>query len=101
MDVHPTRDLVVSVSEDASICAWRLPLTPAAAAAAGGGGGGGGGGSSGGRGAECGAPVPLLSAAVLGSSLWGVAFCGEGGGDVAAVAYDGDDLMIWKGAAAM
>lgn len=50
---------------------WRLPLEGAKAA-------------------------PLLSTCALNCMLTGVAFCGEGEADVAAIAYDGDDLMIWQ-----
>lgn len=91
LDLHPSRDLMASVSEDCSIAAWKLPITPGSGAAEGGGAR---------RGADCSAPAPVLSAAALGRPLAGVAFCGEGCGDVAAAAYDGDDLLIWKGAGA-
>jgi hypothetical protein len=41
----------------------------------------------------------LLSVCWLNALMTGVAFCGEDSNDVAAVAYDQDELAVWTGAA--
>jgi hypothetical protein len=90
--MHPTRDVIASVSEDSTIGVWRLPSCQLSR-------------SNSGAGAAAAAsaaqaPAPLLSAAALGCCLTGVAFCGERDDDVAAVAVDGEELLIWRGGAA-
>eukprot|EP00775_Hariotina_reticulata_P011426 gene11426-11572_t len=71
MDIHPTKDLIVTAAEDCSLGVWVLPIA--------------------GEKANC-----LLSTCSLHEVLTGVAFCGEAYNDVAAVAYDSDVLLMWK-----
>ncbi|KAF8066185.1 Wdr54 [Scenedesmus sp. PABB004] len=75
LDVHPSRDVVATVAEDCTVAVWSLPVDGARAAC-------------------------LLSAVAFHEVLTGVAFCGAGDDSVAAVAYDGDALLLWRGAAA-
>lgn len=83
LDLHPSRDVFATAAEDASVTVWALPAAGTAGA--------------GGKGA---APAPLASACELHCALTGVAFCGRGGDDVAAAAYDMEQMPVWRGLAA-
>ncbi|EFJ46699.1 hypothetical protein VOLCADRAFT_118068 [Volvox carteri f. nagariensis] len=71
MDIHPTKDIIATVSEDCSLGVWGLPI--------------------GGAKAEC-----LLSVCWMHAMLTGVAFCGANSDDVAVVAYDTDEVHLYK-----
>ncbi|PNW71180.1 hypothetical protein CHLRE_16g694402v5 [Chlamydomonas reinhardtii] len=71
MDIHPTKDIIATVSEDCSLGVWALPI--------------------GGAKADC-----LLSVCWMHAALTGVAFCGAAGDDVAVVAYDTDEVHVYK-----
>ncbi|GLC46400.1 WD repeat-containing protein 54 [Pleodorina starrii] len=71
MDIHPTKDIIATVSEDCSLGVWALPI--------------------GGAKAEC-----LLSTCWMNAMLTGVAFCGPTNDDVAVVAYDTDEVHVYK-----
>ncbi|PNH03422.1 hypothetical protein TSOC_010512 [Tetrabaena socialis] len=65
------KDVIVTAAEDCSIAIWALPI--------------------GGRKAEL-----LLSVCWLQAALTGVAFCGPTSDDVAVVAYDTDEVHVYK-----
>jgi hypothetical protein len=115
--LHPRRDVFATAAEDATVAVWTLPtpvlpsVPPPAPPSSSDNGSGvkgffnslglGGGGSSGGSGGSGGKQQqhsvrPLLSACELGAMLTGVAFCGEGEEDLAAVGYDVDELVVWR-----
>ncbi|GIL74642.1 hypothetical protein Vretimale_2281 [Volvox reticuliferus] len=71
MDIHPTKDIIATVSEDCTLGIWALPI--------------------GGAKASC-----LLSVCWLHAMLTGVAFCGPTSDDVAVVAYDTDEVHVYK-----
>ncbi|KAG2485514.1 hypothetical protein HYH03_015787 [Edaphochlamys debaryana] len=71
MDIHPTKDLIATVSEDCSLGVWSLPMAGAK-------------------------PECLLSVCWLQAMLTGVAFCGPTNDDVAVVAYDTDEVHVYK-----
>lgn len=75
MDIHPSRDNIVTAAQDCTVGVWQLPIAGAKAAC-------------------------LMSACSLHDVLTGVTFCGEENDDVAAVAYDADALVLWRAAAA-
>lgn len=71
MDIHPTKDLIVTVAEDCTLNVWALPI--------------------GGAKGDC-----VLSVCWLHAALTGVAFCGPTSDDLAVVAYDTDEVHIYK-----
>jgi hypothetical protein len=99
LSLHPSRDLLASVAEDGSFAVWHLPLALTQHDYCGTSGTSGGPKGSTAAGAEAAAPAPALSGSVLGAALTGVAFAGDGGADVAAVGYDCEELLVWRGVA--
>jgi len=71
MDIHPTKDIVATGAEDGTICVWTLPI-----------------------GAQ--KTTALLSCVWMHAAVAGTAFCGPTFDDVAAVAYDTDELQLYK-----
>jgi hypothetical protein len=101
MDIHPSRDIIATVAQDCTLAVWQLPIAMAKVRAC----------------CACSImhpsgglctwqpPCPpiwmqaacLMSVCSLHDVLTGVAFCGEASDDVAAVAYDVEALLLWKG----
>ncbi|KAL6744751.1 WD40-repeat-containing domain protein [Haematococcus lacustris] len=71
MDIHPTKDIIVTGAEDGSISVMTLPI-----------------------GAQ--KTSSLLSVLWMHAPVAGVAFCGTHLDDVAAVAYDTDELQLYR-----
>lgn len=71
MDIHPTRDVIVTAAEDCTLNVWQLPLGGRRVAA-------------------------LLSICWITCPITGVAFCGPRRDDIAAVAYDTDEIQVWR-----
>ncbi|GFR46250.1 hypothetical protein Agub_g7799 [Astrephomene gubernaculifera] len=74
MAIHPTKDIIATAAEDGSLHVWALPI--------------------GGAKADL-----LLSVCWMHAVLTGVAFCGPTSDDVAVVAYDTDEVHVYKYAA--
>lgn len=72
MALNPKKDLLATASEDATVNVWALPSASDKAITA------------------------TLSVCWLNAPITGVAFCGPSFGEVAAVAYDIDELATWK-----
>jgi WD40 repeat protein len=68
MDVHPTKDVIATASEDATLNVWSLPMKEPKV--------------------QC-----LFSANWMQGLLTGVAFCGD---NVAAVAFDAEEIRLYK-----
>mmetsp|Transcript_13544 Transcript_13544/g.38522 ORF Transcript_13544/g.38522 Transcript_13544/m.38522 type:complete len:338 (+) Transcript_13544:277-1290(+) len=73
MDIHPTKDIIATVSEDSTLNVFPIPTreTPEA--------------------------TPLLSVCWPMVMLTGVAFCGRTSDDIATVGYDHDEMRIFTG----
>jgi len=71
MDIHPLKDIIVTGGEDGMIAVWMLPVGGQKAAV-------------------------LLSTVWMHATVTGVAFCGPTFDDVAAVAFDTDELQLFK-----
>eukprot|EP00877_Chromochloris_zofingiensis_P008531 jgi/Chrzof1/3931/Cz13g13240.t1 len=71
MDMHPSKDIFATVAEDCTLNVWTIPV-------------------------EGQQVSNLFSVCCLHAALTGVAFCGKSNDDIAAVAYDTDEISIWK-----
>uniref|UniRef100_A0A7S3QZ72 WD repeat-containing protein 54 beta-propeller domain-containing protein n=1 Tax=Dunaliella tertiolecta TaxID=3047 RepID=A0A7S3QZ72_DUNTE len=71
MDIHPTKDIIVSGAEDGTINMWTLPIHNHKV-------------------------TNLLSVTWMHAAVTGVTFCGSTFDDLAAVAYDTDELRVYK-----
>ncbi|GMH43686.1 hypothetical protein BSKO_11608 [Bryopsis sp. KO-2023] len=72
LDMHPHKDLVATVSQDCTCCVWSIPFDSLEEIA------------------------PVFSTCWPHNMMTGVAFCGKDFDDVAVVAYDTEEIVIWK-----
>ena len=106
MDIHPSKDTIVTAAQDCTVGVWQLPIAGAKVrtrdsqeqwqqlcdfGAC----------TVGNHAHHC--PIGLLpqaacllSACSLHDVLTGVTFCGPDNNDVAAVSYDADALLVWQ-----
>lgn len=102
MDIHPSKDIIVTAAQDCTLAVWQLPIAMAKVRQP------GvcmhGGGTHNGLLDKlhatlcrlCLQAACLHSACSLHDVLTGVAFCGDSNDDVAAVAYDTEALLLWR-----